>query len=859
MARLQTLLSDQEAFVKERKTQEGGGGGGVHQSDKGKPTLPSVIVPVVETVDETEVERAPYHKYVKLTFCEIVFSTLYRAAMEGRTNAAEEVIRDMIALGIQPGPKAYHALIFAYAKSGNSSGALNAIRRAHASGLNPLTESYLVLIHTFMKENNPTKAKSVFRSMTRPDANVNIQAGWNTLTSLLFQTGSAVDARTLLEEGRNEDFLLDNKLYTESIKQHCQQGQIELALEDLSEVLIYEMYDERGLHPIAEQIEPLLECVASTTSGQLLMMLWLLQLPQKVTSSCYYKALRAIINQWDSGNQYSSDIFNFVWEELLKNNDLVDRDLESTVLYLMAEIKRGNVMDAQRIFIQEQLADVDGYQKKKLVSEVLSQLLVALSSQGLPIAMHNLLLILSITNMRVPDEAFIPDSKGRTFVTQWLDGRLENVLAEVDNDEVNQQEKVTFTPDGRRIVIVDGVKIGFGNCVVDDDGRIVPLSGLRIFELRAECKMRGLDHEANKKVMYEAVKLARRAMPTIKDEIKRKKQLTRKKEKMTGIKSKSATSKKNKQEDETETYYRIQYRHGKLIKKEILSPQETEQLFAKPEPKTSSENSYEMDDEEAAIEALRIEDGAQTPKWSDIFTLTSRQNSDLGTDQTACANAVVSITALIRKLGGTPTLEDFEAMLYIIDQTRNPAAAWKLGNLITREKFNFKTEHMDATERDEEYQTRLCRIMHACARICLTCGFPDSCDQLVTKMKELEIDPDPVLLQEIEQFREKGATELEGKFPSKELEMEPESTQMVPLVIDPLRPIRRETPLKEEVELDDDKEESEIERPTDMFPSTKSDDEEESLVGFGGLDRLGTESDKNTELDDDELLTNTEI
>jgi len=97
-----------------------------------------------------------------------------------------------------------------------------------------------------------------------------------------------------------------------------------------------------------------------------------------------------------------------------------------------------------------------------------------------------------------------------------------------------------------------------------------------------------------------------------------------------------------------------------------------------------------MNEEEAMIEALRVGDKPQIPEWSDVFTLTSRQNSNLGTDETAGANAAVAISALLWKLGGIPTLEDFEAMLYVIDQTRNPAAAWKLGNLITRETINFK-------------------------------------------------------------------------------------------------------------------------------------------------------------------------
>lgn len=126
-------------------------------------------------------------------------------------------------------------------------------------------------------------------------------------------------------------------------------------------------------------------------------------------------------------------------------------------------------------------------------------------------------------------------------------------------------------------------------------------------------------------------------------------------------------------------------------------------------------------------------------------------------------------------------------------------------------------------------------------------------------MRELEIEPDGVLLQEIVQFREKGVTKLEGKYPSNEIEMKPKSKDMVTLIVDPLRPIRTETRLEDEVEEEDGETESELERPTEMFPMSKPEDEEESLEGFGGLDQLETDTDDDTDSDDESLLADTEI
>ena len=61
-------------------------------------------------------------------------SQLFRAAQKGDVSLAEDVMRQMTADGFQPGPRSYHALIFAHVKAESASGALTAIRRAHASG-----------------------------------------------------------------------------------------------------------------------------------------------------------------------------------------------------------------------------------------------------------------------------------------------------------------------------------------------------------------------------------------------------------------------------------------------------------------------------------------------------------------------------------------------------------------------------------------------------------------------------------------------------------------------------------------------------------------------------------------------------
>lgn len=47
---------------------------------------------------------------------------------------AESIIEEMLTAGVMPGPKAHHAVVFAYVKAGDADSALTAIRRTHNSG-----------------------------------------------------------------------------------------------------------------------------------------------------------------------------------------------------------------------------------------------------------------------------------------------------------------------------------------------------------------------------------------------------------------------------------------------------------------------------------------------------------------------------------------------------------------------------------------------------------------------------------------------------------------------------------------------------------------------------------------------------
>lgn len=104
------------------------------------------------------------------------------AAKQGATADAEDVIRDMAAAGLMPGPRAYHGLVFAAVKAGDAEAALDAVRSCYEAGIQPLPESYTVLIHAFMQQDNVEDAELVLVSMV--NARVDARPGWLMLTQV---------------------------------------------------------------------------------------------------------------------------------------------------------------------------------------------------------------------------------------------------------------------------------------------------------------------------------------------------------------------------------------------------------------------------------------------------------------------------------------------------------------------------------------------------------------------------------------------------------------------------------------------------------------------------------------------------
>ena len=97
--------------------------------------------------DEAAPERFPYHRQAPAPCLHLVclvpqsedaqpniglhwHRRLHAAAKAGEAGTAEAVLSEMTAIGLSPGPRAYHALAVAYAKAGDAHAALSAVQRA---------------------------------------------------------------------------------------------------------------------------------------------------------------------------------------------------------------------------------------------------------------------------------------------------------------------------------------------------------------------------------------------------------------------------------------------------------------------------------------------------------------------------------------------------------------------------------------------------------------------------------------------------------------------------------------------------------------------------------------------------------
>uniref|UniRef100_A0A1D1XFU3 Pentatricopeptide repeat-containing protein At4g20090 n=3 Tax=Anthurium amnicola TaxID=1678845 RepID=A0A1D1XFU3_9ARAE len=169
-------------------------------------------------------------KSLRFTFME----ELMERARAGDSAGVSDVIYDMIAAGLNPGPRSFHGLIVSQALSGDDEGAMQSLRRELSAGLGPVHETFVVLIRLFGSKGSATRGLEILAAMEK--LNFDIREAWLVLVEELVKNKHLEDANQVFLKGAEGGLRATDELYDLLIEEDCKAGDHSNAL-----TIAYEM------------------------------------------------------------------------------------------------------------------------------------------------------------------------------------------------------------------------------------------------------------------------------------------------------------------------------------------------------------------------------------------------------------------------------------------------------------------------------------------------------------------------------------------------------------------------------------------------------------------------------------------
>ncbi len=176
---------------------------------------------------------------------------MMQAAANGQASDVSEILDEMQEDGLEPGPYAYHALVFAHVKKKNSDEALAVMKLMHklgmynhradsqfsaivfwsvapanteqhgmwcCAGLQAVAQSYCAVMYSFVSDGQVDLAMRVFASMRA--SGISAYPGWLTITNQLYNAAQQ-DLADQIFLNRQPDWQPDADLYVHIIKSAC--------------------------------------------------------------------------------------------------------------------------------------------------------------------------------------------------------------------------------------------------------------------------------------------------------------------------------------------------------------------------------------------------------------------------------------------------------------------------------------------------------------------------------------------------------------------------------------------------------------------------------------------------------------
>ncbi|KAG7970283.1 hypothetical protein I3843_07G075100 [Carya illinoinensis] len=169
-------------------------------------------------------------KSLRFTFME----ELMERARNRDCLGVSHVIYDMIAAGLNPGPRSFHGLIVSHALNADHQGAMQSLRRELSAGLRPLHETFVALIRLFGSQGHAARGQEILSAMEK--LNYDIRQAWLVFVEELVRNKHLEDANKVFLKGAKGGLRATDEIYDLLIEEDCKVGDHSNALE-----ICYEM------------------------------------------------------------------------------------------------------------------------------------------------------------------------------------------------------------------------------------------------------------------------------------------------------------------------------------------------------------------------------------------------------------------------------------------------------------------------------------------------------------------------------------------------------------------------------------------------------------------------------------------
>ncbi|XP_042507421.1 pentatricopeptide repeat-containing protein At1g09900-like [Macadamia integrifolia] len=164
-------------------------------------------------------------------------SLLKGLCIVGRSDDAAEHLKEMIDLGLKLDVKSYGVVVNEYCKHGRTAEAIALLDDMKLRGINPSVWSFNELFRALTNAGEYDRAILVLKQMPQMGCSPNFLSYSTVICSLCGVKGRMRDVEDLVVDMVRRGHGLDSSMYSEIVKGHCEDGDLEMALGMFSEMV----------------------------------------------------------------------------------------------------------------------------------------------------------------------------------------------------------------------------------------------------------------------------------------------------------------------------------------------------------------------------------------------------------------------------------------------------------------------------------------------------------------------------------------------------------------------------------------------------------------------------------------------